>query len=290
MNRLSIQPFFDESTNTVTYVVTDKATWQTAVIDPVLDYDPNSGTLSSASIDKIIGFMDENNLTLEWILETHAHSDHITASKYLKEKRGGQIGIGEHIRKVQNTFKRMFNFNGEVPCDGSQFDMLFEDGEIINLGHLEIEVIHTPGHTPACVSYKIEDSIFVGDTLFMPDYGTARTDFPNSSAKSLFYSIQKILSLPDQTRIFVGHDFKTTNRDYHACETSVFHQKRSNIHIKRGITETEFIQICKQRDAKLTAPRLLLPAMQLNICGGELPAEESNGTRYLKLPLSVQLN
>jgi len=289
-NKLNIHPFFDENTQTVTYVVTDNATCLTAVIDPVLDFDPASGKLSSTSADKVIAYLDENNLRLQWILETHAHADHITAANYIKAKRGGQIGIGEHIKKVQSTFKTTFNFSDDLPCDGSQFDFLFEDREIITLGHLNFHVMHTPGHTPACVSYLIEDVAFVGDTIFMPDFGTARADFPNGSAKTLYHSIQKILSLPDLTRIFVGHDYKSPTRNDYAWETTVWQEKRNNIHVKLGTTEAEFVSLRESRDANLPVPRLLLPSIQLNIRAGHLPIEEVNGVAYLKLPLTVELN
>lgn len=290
MNKLNIQSFFDNATNTITYVISDLASKQAAVIDPVLDFDPNAGTLSAQSADTIITFLDDHNLSLEWILETHAHADHITASHYLKEKRGGQIGIGEHIKKVQSTFKKTFNLNGDLPCDGSQFDHLFEDGEMIKLGHLSIEVMHTPGHTPACVSYKVEDAIFVGDTLFMPDYGTARADFPSGSARTLYQSIQRILSLPDSTRIFVGHDYLNEKRDVYQWETSVLQEKCHNIHLRNGTSEQDFVELRNTRDAKLPVPRLLLPAIQINIRAGHLPTEESNGVSYLKIPISTELN
>ena len=290
MNKLNIQSFFDNATNTITYVISDLASRQAAVIDPVLDFDPNAGTLSAQSADTIITFLDDHNLSLEWILETHAHADHITASHYLKEKRGGQIGIGEHIKKVQSTFKKTFNLNGDLPCDGSQFDHLFEDGEMIKLGHLSIEVMHTPGHTPACVSYKVEDAIFVGDTLFMPDYGTARADFPSGSARTLYQSIQRILSLPDSTRIFVGHDYLNEKRDVYQWETSVLQEKCHNIHLRNGTSEQDFVELRNTRDAKLPVPRLLLPAIQINIRAGHLPTEESNGVSYLKIPISTELN
>lgn len=289
MDKLTIKAFFDEVTSTVTYVLTDKATAQTAVIDPVLDFDAQSGKVSAKCADEIIDYLDANNLRLEWILETHAHADHITASTYLKEKRGGKIGIGEHIKIVQSAFKKAFNFDDEMPCDGSQFDCLFENGEMISLGHLNIEVMHTPGHTPACVSYLIEDAIFVGDTIFMPDFGTARTDFPHGSAKSLYQSIQKILALPEQTRIFVGHDYKSPDRTVYAWETTVLEEKRNNIHIKTGTGEQDFIKMRTLRDTTLPVPTLLLPAIQLNIQAGSLPAKESNGVSYLKIPLSVAL-
>jgi glyoxylase-like metal-dependent hydrolase (beta-lactamase superfamily II) len=288
MSKLKIQAFFDYATETVTYVVIDKATCSTAVIDPVLDFDPSSGKLTSKSADKIIAFIDDNELRLEWILETHAHADHITASHYIKEKRGGQIGIGEHIKTVQGAFKKIFNLHAELATDGSQFDFLFEDGEIIPLGHLNIHVMHTPGHTPACVSYLIEDAVFVGDTIFMPDFGTARADFPNGSAGTLYQSIQKILALPEQTRIFVGHDYKSDTRDEYAWETTVFHEKRNNIHVKKGTSETEFVRLRETRDAKLPVPRLLLPSIQINIRAGNLPPKETNGVSYLKLPLSME--
>jgi len=290
MSKLNIQPFFDENTQTVTYVVVDKATCLAAVIDPVLDFDSPSGKISSTSADKVIAFLDDNNLRLEWILETHAHADHITASNYIKTKRGGQIGIGEHIKKVQSTFKKIFNFNDDLACDGSQFDFLFEDGEIISLGHLNFHVIHTPGHTPACVSYLIEDAIFVGDTIFMPDFGTARADFPSGNAKILYQSIQRILSLPEQTRIFVGHDYKSPTRDQYAWETTVLQEKRNNIHVKLGTTESDFVSMRESRDANLPVPKLLLPSIQLNIRAGHLPIEEANGVCYLKLPLTVELS
>lgn len=290
MDKLNIQSFFDNNTQTVTYVVTDNATLASAVIDPVLDFDATSGKLSSSSAQNVIDYLDKHNLKLEWILETHAHADHITASSYIKEKRGGKIGIGEHIKTVQSTFKKTFNLPDDMPCDGSQFDVLFEDGEVINLGHLRIHVMHTPGHTPACVSYFIEDAIFVGDTIFMPDYGTARADFPSGSAKTLFQSIQKILALPNQTRIFVGHDYKSENRDEYAWETTVFLEKRNNIHVKQGTSEQDFVQLRERRDANLPVPKLLLPSIQLNISAGHLPVAEANGVSYLKIPLTLALN
>ena len=268
-------------------MLTDKVSKQAAVIDPVLDFDPNAGKLTSSSADHIITFLDDNNLQLQWILETHAHADHITAAHYLKNKRGGQIGISEQIKKVQSTFSKIFNLSDEVPCDGSQFDHLFKDNEMISLGELKIQVMHTPGHTPACVSYKIEDAVFVGDTLLMPDFGTARTDFPDGSAELLYQSIQRILSLPDTTRIFVGHDYKTSTRDHYAWETSVLQQKQDNIHMKNEAPEQAFVDLRTTRDAKLPVPRLLLPAIQINIQAGRLPEPEENGTRYLKVPLNV---
>jgi glyoxylase-like metal-dependent hydrolase (beta-lactamase superfamily II) len=286
MSKLIIKPFFDEDTCTITYVVTDKATSQSAVIDPVLDFDAQAGKLSSKRADEVIDYLDSHNFRLEWILETHAHADHITASHYLKQKRGGNIGIGENIKLVQSVFKKAFNLGDDMLCDGSQFDFLFEDGEMISLGHLNIEVMHTPGHTPACVSYLIEDAIFVGDTIFMPDFGTARTDFPSGSAKTLYHSIQKILALPEQTRIFVGHDYKSPSRDTYAWETTVLEEKRNNIHVKKGVSEQEFVEQRNTRDKTLPVPKLLLPSIQINIRAGQMPPKESNDTAYLKIPLT----
>lgn len=287
MNKLLINAFFDDVTCTITYVLTDKASSQTAVIDPVLDYEASSGTLSSSTIDKVIDYIDSNNLRLEWILETHAHADHVSAASYLKQKRGGQVGIGEHIRIVQSTSKTMFNLSDEMHCDGRQFDYLFEDGELLTLGHLSIEVMHTPGHTPACVSYRIEDAVFVGDTIFMPDFGTARCDFPNGSAKTLYQSIGKLLRLPEKTRMYVGHDYKSPSRDMYAWETTVLEQKRTNVHIKLGTSESEFINMRNSRDASLPVPKLLMPAIQLNIRGGHMPPAENNGKAYIKVPLTA---
>lgn len=287
MSKIQITPFFHEPTFTVTYVVADLATNACAIIDPVLDYDAASGTLSTAFADNIVSFIDKNGLNTEWILETHAHADHLTAAPYLKDKLGGLIGIGEHIRRVQSTFKAIYNLEDSFASDGSQFDQLFADGEVISLGHLDIEVLHTPGHTPACVSYYIEDAVFVGDTLFMPDYGTARADFPNGSAHTLYQSIRRLLSLPESTRMFVGHDYKGPGRDTYAWETSVFEQRRNNVHIKDGVSQTDYVAMREKRDAGLAVPKLLLPAIQINIRAGQLPPAEDNGRHYLKIPLTV---
>lgn len=287
MNKLDVRPFFDKETKSLTYVVTDRASKQVAIIDSVLDFDPNTRQLSSGNADKIIKFIDDNNLHLEWILETHAHSDHISAARYLKEKRGGQIGIGEHIDKVQRDYKRAFNLNMDMRCDGSEFDYLFQDGEIIYLGHIEMEVINTPGHSPAGVSYKIEDALFVGNALLMPDFGTDRTDLPSGSAKCLYQSIQRILSLPDTTRIFIGHDNNHLCRDERFWETSVFQEKRDNIHLKNETKEEEFIRnrfLCDLRSPPL---RLLFPSVQMNLRAGRLPDKECNGSSYLIMPLML---
>lgn len=287
MNKIDITAFFHEDTNTISYLVVDVATSCCAIIDPVLDYDPASGRTSTLSADIIVSQIVKNGYTLEWILETHAHADHLSAAHYVKGLLGGSIGIGEHICRVQETFKPLFNLEKEFKTDGSQFDHLFADEEIIKLGHVDITVIHTPGHTPACVSYLIEDSVFVGDTLFMPDYGTARTDFPLGSAKVLYQSIQRILSLPPLTTMFVGHDYKAPARDVFAWETSVIEQQRNNVHVKAGVTLEEFVKMREARDVTLNVPRLLLPAIQINIRAGAMPPKESNGHAYLKIPLNI---
>ncbi|PKG97503.1 MBL fold metallo-hydrolase [Paraglaciecola sp. MB-3u-78] len=287
MNKIDITAFFHEDTNTISYLVVDVATSCCAIIDPVLDYDPASGRTSTLSADIIVSQIVKNGYTLEWILETHAHADHLSAAHYVKGVLGGSIGIGEHICRVQETFKPLFNLEKEFKTDGSQFDHLFADEEIIKLGHVNITVIHTPGHTPACVSYLIEDSVFVGDTLFMPDYGTARTDFPLGSAKVLYQSIQRILSLPALTTMFVGHDYKAPARDVFAWETSVIEQQRNNVHVKAGVTLEEFVKMREARDVTLNVPRLLLPAIQINIRAGAMPPKESNGHAYLKIPLNT---
>ena len=288
MSKLSIKPFFDEVTNTISYVVCDLATRLTAVIDPVLDYDPSSGTLGHESPDKIINYLDNNNLKLEWILETHAHADHVTASDYLQAKRGGEIGIGEHICDVQDTFKKVFNLEPGFVTNGSQFGQLFADGEVIKLGNIDIHIMHTPGHTPACVSYLIEDAVFVGDALFMPDFGTARCDFPSGSATVLFHSIGRLLALPQTTRLFVGHDYKAPGREKFAWESTILEQLQSNIHIKKGTTVEQFVTMRTNRDSQLPVPKLLLPAIQMNIRAGKVPETEGNGVSYLKIPLTIE--
>jgi len=252
-----------------------------------LDYDSASGRTTTTSADKIVSFVTKNGYKVEWILETHAHADHLSSAYYLKQRLGGNIGIGEHICRVQETFKDIFNLETGFKTDGSQFDHLFVDKEIIKLGHVDITVLHTPGHTPACVSFLIENSVFVGDTLFMPDYGTARTDFPLSSAKLLYQSIQRILSLPPLTRMFVGHDYKAPDRDVFAWETSVIEQQHNNVHVKAGVSEDDFVKMREARDITLNVPRLLLPAIQINIRAGAMPPEESNGRAYIKIPLNT---
>ncbi|MCB5362364.1 MBL fold metallo-hydrolase [Pusillimonas sp. CC-YST705] len=279
-----IQAFFDDATNTVSYLVTDPATRRAAVIDPVLDYDHRSGKLAHKSAHKLLEALKQQGLKLEWIMETHAHADHLSAAPYLKTHTGAQVVIGEHISKVQRLFSPIFNLSG-VSGEGSEFDKLVCDGETFKLGELTIEVMHTPGHTPACVSYRIGDAVFVGDTLFMPDYGTARADFPGGSARTLYRSIQKLLALPPDTHLYMCHDYKAPGRDSYAWETTVLQQRTYNVHVREGISEDAFVAMREARDATLAAPMLLLPAIQVNICAGHLPEAESNGTRYLKIPL-----
>jgi len=283
-----IQAFFDEPTNTVTYLVSDPATHQAAVIDPVLDYDHGSGTVSAASADRVMQAAGDAGLTIAWVLETHAHADHLSAAAYIKRRTGAQVAIGEHIRDVQAIFRPAFNLD-DVSGDGSEFDRLLRDGESLALGSLTVDVLHTPGHTPACVSYRIDGSIFVGDTLFMPDYGTARADFPGGSAHTLYRSIRRLLALPPQTRVFVCHDYKAPGRDRYAWETTVGQERTHNVHVHDGVTEDEFVAMREQRDATLAAPTLLLPSIQVNIRAGRLPEAESNGTRYLKVPLRLDI-
>ncbi|WP_454831464.1 MBL fold metallo-hydrolase [Pseudoxanthomonas wuyuanensis] len=278
-----IRSFFDETTYTITHLVSDPATGQAAVIDPVLDYDHRSGAISHVSADHVLAAAEESGLEIVWILETHAHADHLSAAPHLKSRTGAQVGIGEHIRDVQRIFAPIFNLD-DISGDGREFDRLFADGESFPLGRLQVEVLHTPGHTPACVSYRIGDAVFVGDTIFMPDYGTARTDFPGGSATTLYRSIQRLLSLPDDTRLFLCHDYKAPGREHYAWETTVADERAHNLHLRSG--EQDFVAMREKRDATLPAPALLLPSIQVNIRAGRLPEPEDNGTRYLKIPLT----
>lgn len=280
-----VKAFFDQTTNTVTYVVSDPATKVCAIIDPVLDFDPVSGRTSSSSIRGIIEFVADHGLEVAWILETHAHADHLSAAQKLKSATGGEICIGKLITDSQAIFKKIFNLGEGFSTDGSQFDRLFEDGEILALGALEIRVMHTPGHTPACLTYVIGDCAFSGDTLFMPDFGTARTDFPGGDAAVLYRSIQRIFKLPKETRLFMCHDYGAPGRDDYAWETTVAAQRADNIHIHTGISEQEFVEFRTNRDLQLGMPKLILPSIQVNIRAGEMPAAESNGVVYLKLPV-----
>ena len=282
-----IRAFFDEPTNTVSYLVGDPATRKAAVIDPVLDYDHNSGTVDTRSVQAILKAADEAGSTIVWTLETHAHADHLSGSPYLKAKTGALIGIGEHIKEVQRIFRPVFNAT-DRKSDGSDFDHLFKDGERFNIGELEAEVTYTPGHTPADVTYKIADAAFVGDTLFMPDYGTARADFPGGDAHKLYRSIKRLIALPPETRLFMCHDYKAPGRDHYAWETTVAEQREKNVHLKEGVTEEEFVAMRTARDAKLAAPRLLLPSIQVNIRAGKFPPAEANGVRYLTIPVKFK--
>ena len=280
-----IQGFFDEATNTVSYLVVDPASGAAAFVDPVLDFDPKSGKVSTASAGRLLAAAEKAKARIEWILETHAHADHLSAAQYLKARTGAKIGIGAHINDVQKIFTPVFNQKG--PTDGREFDRLFKEGETFGIGELSVEVIATPGHTPACVSYKIGDAVFVGDTLFMPDYGTARADFPGGDARTLYRSIQKLLALPGETRLFLCHDYKPEGRDHYVWETTVGEQRAANIHVHEGVDEASFVAMREKRDATLAAPVLLLPSIQVNIRAGHVPPAEDNGKRYLKIPLTV---
>ena len=284
--KADVTPFFDERTFTVTYVVADPGNRACAVIDSVLDYDPKSGRTSTSSADKVLAFVQDNELKPEWILETHAHADHLTAARYLRENLGARTGIGAAVRRVQQTFAEIFNIGPEFPRDGSQWDRLFEDGEVEPLGELAIEAMHTPGHTPACVCYRIGDAVFTGDTIFMPDMGTGRCDFPGGSAAQLYASTQRILALPPETRVFVGHDYGPGGRP-NAWESTVRDQRAANIHVRDGISEQEFVRVREARDAELDLPNLILPSVQVNIRGGAFPLPEDNGVSYLKIPLNA---
>jgi glyoxylase-like metal-dependent hydrolase (beta-lactamase superfamily II) len=280
-----IQPFFDDDSCTWTYLVSDPTRGVAAIIDPVLDFDPKSGNTSTVSAQSLLDALLASGLRLEWILETHAHADHLSAGHWLRERcPGAKLAIGEGIRQVQKTFQGIFNLGEHFPVDGSQFDRLFADGERFLLGEIEIEVIATPGHTNDSVSYRIGDAVFVGDTLFMPDGGSARCDFPGGSAARLYRSIQRLFELPDETRLFVCHDYSPGGRAA-ACETSVGAERTANIHVGAGRSEAEFVAMREARDATLPMPRLILPSVQVNIRAGQLPEPEDNGVRYLKLPL-----
>lgn len=282
-----VKTFFHEPTFTATHVVWDPEAKNAAIVDSVLDYDHKAGRTSTEAADALIAFVEEQGLTVDWILETHAHADHLTAAPYLKEKLGGKIAIGDHIKDVQTVFKGVFNAEESFRTDGSQFDHLFMDGETFTVGTIPAQVIHTPGHTPACLTYVIGDAAFVGDTLFMPDYGTARVDFPGGDGPTLFRSIQKIFSLPPETRLFLCHDYKAPGRDDFVWETTVAEEKARNIHVHDGVSEGEFVKFRTERDATLEMPVLILPSVQVNMRGGHLPPAEDNGISYLKLPVNA---
>lgn len=281
-----IRAFFDEPTNTVSYLVWDEATMNGVVIDPVLDFDHRSGEANAKSADAILSAAAEAGIRIKKVLETHAHADHLSGAPYIKLKTGAAVCIGEHIRDVQRIFRPVFNAQ-DVSGEGAEFDHLFKDGERFAIGNLEAEVIYTPGHTPACVSYKIGDTVFVGDTLFMPDYGTARADFPGGDARTLYRSIHRLLTLPPETRLFMCHDYKAPGRDHYAWETTVGKERERNLHVHDGVTEDEFVAMRTARDAKLAASLLLLPSIQVNIRAGKLPPAESNGVHYLKVPVKL---
>ena len=282
----SIEALFDPGTSSLTYIVADRATRRAAIIDPVLDYDPKSGRTGTASADKAIERVAQQVLTVDWLLETHVHADHLSAAPYLKQRLGGSIAIGRHVTTVQRTFRSVFNAEAGFATDGSQFDRLLDDGDTVAIGTLEARVMHTPGHTPACVTYAVSDAAFVGDTLFMPDFGTARCDFPGGDAATLYRSIRRILSLPLQTRLFMCHDYMPGGRELR-WETSVAEQREKNVHVHDGVTEAEFVRMRTERDKTLAMPVLLLSAVQVNMRAGAFPPPESNGKTYLKIPLNT---
>ena len=281
-----IKAFFDQPTFTVTYVVHDAATKCAAIIDSVFDFDPASGRTSLASADEVIAYVDAQGLKVEWLLETHAHADHLSAAPYLQEKLGGKIAIGEHIVTVQEVFGKLFNAGTEFQRDGSDFDHLFADGDTFKIGTIDVTVMHVPGHTPADIAYVIGDAVFVGDTMFMPDYGSARADFPGGDARKLYRSMRRLLSLPDTTRLFMCHDYLPEGRSEYVWETTVAEQRKGNIHAHDGVSEDEFVKMRTERDKTLNMPRLILPSVQVNMRAGHLPPAEDNGVRYLKVPLN----
>lgn len=285
--RPEIEGFFDPDTYTVTYVVYDKASSEAAIVDSVLDYDPASGRTSFDSADRVFDFITSNNLQVKYLLETHAHADHLSAAPYLQEKLGGKIAIGEHITTVQDVFGKLFNAGTEFQRDGSDFDVLFADGDTFAIGNLPVTVLHVPGHTPACIAYVIGDAVFVGDTMFMPDYGTARADFPGGDARQLFRSLRRILELPDETRLFMCHDYLPSGRTEYVWETSVAAERHNNIHAHDGVSEDDFVAMRETRDATLDMPRLILPSVQVNMRAGHLPPAEDNGVVYLKMPVNA---
>jgi glyoxylase-like metal-dependent hydrolase (beta-lactamase superfamily II) len=287
MDKPAIRAFFDEPTNTVSYLVWDPAMKEAAAIDPVLDWDHKSGTADTAFADHMLQAAREEGLAIPWVLETHAHADHLTAAPYIKAKTGAPIGIGEHIKDVQRIFRPVFDAQ-DVKPEGGDFDRLFRDGECFPLGRLPVEVMHLPGHTPADIAYRIDDDVFVGDTIFMHDYGTARADFPGGDAHALFRSIRRLLALPPETRLWMCHDYKAPGRNAYAWQSTVAEQRAHNPHVKDGVTEEEFVRFRTERDAGLAAPTLLLPSIQVNIRAGRFPQAEANGVRYLRIPVRAK--
>jgi glyoxylase-like metal-dependent hydrolase (beta-lactamase superfamily II) len=283
----SVKGFFDEETFTASYVVADPETGIAAIIDSVLDFDQPSGRTSTASADAIIAYVRERGLTVEWLLETHAHADHLSAAPYLQDRLGGRIAIGREILTVQKVFGEIFNEGPDFARDGSQFDHLFGDGDAFSIGGISAMALHVPGHTPADLAYVIGDAVFVGDTMFMPDYGTARADFPGGDARRLYASVRRLMALPDQTRVFLCHDYKAPDRKEYVWETTIHAQRTGNVHAHDGIGEDAFVEMRARRDATLGMPRLILPSIQVNMRAGHFPEPEANGTRYLKLPLNL---
>lgn len=282
-----VKAFFDEATFAASYVVSDPETKKAAIIDSVLDFDQPSGRTSTESADEIIAYVEAEELQVEWLLETHAHADHLSAAPYLQERLGGKIAIGREILAVQNVFGRIFNEGTRFARDGSQFDHLFDDGDAFAIGGIPAVALHVPGHTPADLTYLIGDAAFVGDTMFMPDYGTARADFPGGDARQLYRSIRRLMALPDQTRVFLCHDYKAPNREEYVWETTILAERTGNVHVHEDVTEDDFVAMRTQRDATLAMPKLILPSVQVNMRAGHLPEPEENGTRYLKLPLNL---
>jgi len=285
--RLEVQSFFDEATFTASYVAYDPSTLRAGIIDSVLGFDPASGRTSTASADRIVAYVHEAGLTVDWLLETHAHADHLSAAPYLQLKLGGKLAIGREIITVQNVFGKIFNYGTEFARDGSEFDRLFDDGDRFSVGSIEAIALHVPGHTPADMAFVIGDAVFTGDTLFMPDFGTARADFPGGDAAMLYRSIRRLLALPAQTRLFLCHDYKAPGRDEYVWETTVAAERETNIHVRDGVSEAEFVEMRHKRDAQLSMPRLILPSVQVNMRAGHLPEPEANGQRYLKLPIDL---
>ncbi|WP_166144727.1 MBL fold metallo-hydrolase [Methylosinus sp. RM1] len=284
---IQVETFFDEPTFTASHIVYDPTTRHAAIVDSVLNFDAASGRTSTKGADEIVAYVNRESLTIDWLLETHAHADHLSAAPYLQTELGGKLAIGREITTVQTVFGKVFNFGTEFARDGSQFDHLFDDGETFAIGEIPAITLHVPGHTPADVAYVIGDAAFVGDTLFMPDYGTARADFPGGDARALYRSIRRLMALPDETRLFLCHDYKAPNRDAYAWETTVGAERKGNVHVHDGVGEDAFVEMRTHRDATLDLPHLILPSVQVNVRGGRLPPPEDNGARYLKLPLDV---
>lgn len=281
-----VKAFFDEATFTASYVVHDAATKRAAIIDSVLDFDQASGRISYESADAIIAYVGEERLIVDWLLETHAHADHLSAAPYLQEKLGGKLAIGAEIITVQNVFGKIFNEGTRFARDGSQFDRLLVDGDVLPIGDIPLIALHVPGHTPADMAYVVGDAVFTGDTLFMPDYGSARADFPGGDARRLYRSVRRLMQLPDESRVFLCHDYKAPNRDEFVWETTMLAERTANVHIHEGVSEDDFVEMRTQRDATLGMPKLILPSIQVNMRGGRLPEPEENGVSYLKLPLN----